>query len=85
MSRTRISQREARRMKKRIAELENVFAQQRNAWVSEWPRGVHISSLTCPTDATAAIRITRKLGHAVVCTTGRSADVVDFYALPLAK
>lgn len=81
----KISQREARRMKKRIAELEDTFARQRRSWASEWPRGVLVGSLTSSTDTIPrVIQTARKLGHAVVCATGRDNNTVDFYALPLA-
>ena len=41
-----ISQREARRLLKRVTELERKESTRANAWVSDWPGGVHIATVT---------------------------------------
>lgn len=82
---SRVSQREARRLRKRVAELEQEESRRRRAWASDYPGGVQITSTkwesagsTVPT----AISTARKLGHAVVAIT-ESDGLVRFLALPL--
>lgn len=80
----KISQREARRMKRRIAELERTLDDQRKAWMSDWPGGIYIDSCRLPSDtAPQSVRIARMLGHAVVAID--AGDELRFHALPLAK
>jgi hypothetical protein len=63
-----ISQREARRLKKRIAELEQIEMNRRNSWSADYPGGTHFWTLTVADDSKAAIGTARKLGHAIVAT-----------------
>ena len=77
---TKISQREARALRKRVAELETVLDRQRNAWRAEWPNGVNIATVSHHETAVVA-HVARKLGHAVVVTT--DGDVLRFFALPI--
>ncbi len=81
----KISQREARRLKKRVDELETVLNEQRRSWVSDWPGGVHIASVSwAAPDATCArIKVARQLGHAVVATDADDGKRIEFRALPL--
>ena len=79
---TKISQHEARALRRRVNELETVLDRQRNAWALEWPGGVHITSLV-HNDTAALVMLARKLGHAVVVTTYRGE--LQFRALPIAK
>lgn len=61
-----ISQREARKLRKRVAELENILQRQKRAFTSEWPSSVSIARLI-PSDVhMACIKTARKLDHAVV-------------------
>lgn len=80
----RISQREARRLRKRVAALEDILSQQRRVWGQEWFGGVEIAQTTwAPTDAIpVAVKTARKLGHAVV-VKGDDSGRVQFMALPL--
>lgn len=78
----KISQREARRLKRRVQELERVERSRRGAWAAQWTGGVHLASVSVLPDARAAVLTARKLGHAVVCTTPNELEV-QFYALPL--
>jgi hypothetical protein len=68
MKRKAITQREARALRKRVRELENVLEGQRNAWVREWVGGTHIASFDATQDDNrfASIHTARCLGHAVV-------------------
>jgi hypothetical protein len=77
-----ISQREARRLKKRVDQLEGVLRSQRASWGHVYPGGVNIATVTFAPEHTilTAIRTARKLDHAVVVV--ESGDVVYFYALP---
>lgn len=80
-----ISQREARRLRARVVELEGVIDQQRRRWRGDFPGGTYIG--TCNRDRdwiSGRIEAARMLGHAVVVTTSDDGSI-RFFALPLAK
>lgn len=79
----KISQREARRLRARVIELERMEAERRNSWHVSYPGGVNIVSINVTSDVMAAIKTARKLAHAVVATHEGDATI-RFYALPLA-
>ena len=81
---TKISQREARSLRKRVAELETVLDRQRNAWADSWPGGVNIATFSADREIQTAIRTARSLNHACVVILKGDGDVAVF-ALPLAK
>ena len=64
-----ISQREAKRLRKRVAQLESILDAQKRRWNNEWPGSTVIHRL--PTDAVslAIVATARALSHAVVVTT----------------
>lgn len=81
MSTKPISQKEARRLKARVRQLEIILEEQRRRWGQYWPGGTNITSLSAPDPRLlTAIETARLLGHAVVVTveSGR----IYFYALP---
>lgn len=61
-----ISQREARRTRKELAELRDAQYKQRNRWSSDYPGGTHIETLNLTKEEVAAIYTAQKLGFAVV-------------------
>lgn len=79
----KISQREARRLLKRVKALEHAFSLQRRSWAQEYLGGMQIG--TAKWDALdsrpVAIRTAQKLGHAVVVDAD-SEGLVRFVALP---
>ena len=75
----KISQREAQRLKKRVAELERRESANRYAWSRDWVGGVQIATEALVGNTASLIRLSRKLGHAVVCTADR--NDVRFYAV----
>lgn len=77
----KISQREARALRRRVRELEEVERQRRMTWSSRYPGGTHFRSLAIADAPYVAIATARKLGHAVVVTTDTS-NTLHFYALP---
>jgi hypothetical protein len=81
----RISQREARRLRKRVEELERHFDAQRHAWSGDWPGGVNICTANFENlpSHLASINTARLLGHAVVAVV--SGNSVRFHALPLKR
>lgn len=86
MKRKTISQREARELRRRVAELESQEESRRNAWTHEYPGGVNIAqtAYNASTDfLPAVIHNSRRLGHAVVCVANE--NNIRYYALPLAK
>lgn len=79
----KISQREARALKKRVVELERAENDRRYAWAQEWPNGTKIATETLDSVTGSACRIARKLKHAVVVVTKDNTNTVEFFALPL--
>lgn len=79
-----ISQREARRLKKRVEAYESIERRRANAWNMEWPMGVNIGSVKLSADSAlvGSIRTSRKLKHAVVVSCNENGEVY-FHALPL--
>lgn len=85
MAKKVISQREARRLRKRVDTLESVLTNQRRSYGQEWVGGVDIGRFTFSTSFHAdVIRTARRLGHAVVAV-GDDTDTVRFIALPHPK
>lgn len=64
----KISQREARQLRKRVLVLENIIAQQNRSWVTEWPSNICIGLMGADAVTIARVQTARKLGHAVVVT-----------------
>ena len=62
----KISQREARRLLKRVAELEKQNEQNASAWAREYIGGTNITTITVSDVSHAICRTSRKLGHAIV-------------------
>jgi hypothetical protein len=78
----RISQREARRLRQRVEELEIAEVRRRRGWSADYPGGVHIASVEYSADhrLLVAIGTARRLGHAVVVVE-RSGELL-FYGIP---
>lgn len=83
---SRISQREARRLRKRVAELESQQEGMRRRWSQQYPGGVQIASLQISdgNPVPSIIRTARALEHAVV-VIGDDGQSLRFIALPLPK
>lgn len=77
-----ISQREARELKRRVAELEAMEDRRRNAWADSYPGGTNIATLNIPDSARSEIRVARLLKHAVVVTLSSDGSM-RLHALPL--
>lgn len=73
----RISQREARRLRKRVQVLEQADELRRRVWSSEYPGGVQIECRKWESDhpVPTAIRTARKLAHAVICLEDGNGEV----------
>ena len=70
---SKISQREARSLRKRVAELESERKEMRGRWASEWsPKWTTIGSLTLTTEAFATVKTARLLNHAVIIVPSNS-------------
>lgn len=78
----KISQREARRLKKRVAELEDVERRRLNNWSREWPQGIHLCTLRLQPEHAAVLRTALKLKHFVVVKFDGEVDAM-FYASQL--
>lgn len=77
----KISQREARALRKRVAALEEQARHQRRAWARDYPGGVHIGSQAVDPLTIARIATARKLGHPVVAVPCDQAGLLDLYAV----
>jgi hypothetical protein len=76
-----ISQREARRLKLRVQELERAFWMQRKTWSADYVGGVHLASVIVPTVEATMVRTARKCKHAVVVTVEDN-NTLRLFALP---
>ena len=80
--RRKISQRDARRYRDRVKELENVLKGQRAKWSADWPGGIHVwTEKDQNAETMATFRTARKLGHAVVAVADHDTAVIRFYAV----
>jgi hypothetical protein len=77
-----ISQREARRLRKRVAELEQMIDGRNKRWAREYPGGVGLGWINVDAIAVAQVRTARLLGHAVVVIASDPADKLGLFALP---
>lgn len=78
-----ISQAEARRLKKRVEQLERDERNRRTRFATDYPGGVNIATQTFDAPESflpAVVSNSRKLGHAVVVVA--DGKVLRFYALP---
>jgi hypothetical protein len=80
----KISQREARRLRKRVEELERADNSRRNRWSADWPGGTNICTAKWESNDRVPVTINtaRALRHAVIVTAKEDGTVM-FYALPL--
>jgi hypothetical protein len=80
---SKISQVEARRLRRRVDELERMERGRRMRYATDYPGGVNIASQNhaATTDfLPAVINTSRQLGHAVVCVA--DGNQVRYYAIP---
>jgi hypothetical protein len=78
-----ISQREARRLMKRVAKLETMLMAQRSTYSGTYPGGTHIESVefdTFKNEALVAVKTARRLRHVVVAV--ENGKMLQLYALP---
>lgn len=76
----KISQREARCLRRRVEQLENQARANRNRWSKEWVGGITVTSMAPDAVTIAKVETARALGHAVVVTS--SDGRLYFHALP---
>lgn len=62
----KISQREARKLRKRVAELEKRNEQNASAWAREYIGGINVTTIATHDAPHAICKAVRKLGHALV-------------------
>ena len=78
----KISQREARRWRKRALTAENVLSKQKWKWADSWPEGTIVTSAVLAPDVTSSVKTARVLKHAVVATVADDGRIL-FWGLPL--
>jgi hypothetical protein len=79
----KISQNEARQLKRRVQQLESLERERRMRYARDYPGGVNIAHTTYASGTEflpAVITNSRQLGHAVVCVA--DGNVVRYYAIP---
>ena len=76
----KITQREARRLKKRVAELEQIQAGQRSSWTRQYPGGVHLVNINVEGDSKGRLEGAQMLSHPLVAKL--EGYVVRIYAIP---
>lgn len=78
----KISQREARRLRKRVQELEDREEARLRSWSKDYPGGTHIATVALDPNGAilAAIETALTLRHGVVAATDNGN--VYFYAIP---
>ena len=77
----KISQREARRNKKRMIELQDLLDSQLRVWTSDYPGGCLLATEQFEPTNYAVIAAARKLGHPVVCVPGGKDTYVYLYGV----
>jgi hypothetical protein len=78
-----ISQREARRLRRRVEALEEAIRRQRRLWSQEHPGGTQIRSVEGTPETIAVLRTAAMLRHAIVVVTDTQTHTMRFVALPL--
>jgi len=81
ITRMKISQREARRLRKRNRELEQILEEQQSRWNTEWPCSKLIGDILPGDGIMQAVRTARILNHAVVVVPENAK--LRFFALEL--
>lgn len=74
----KISQREAHRLKMRVAQLEAEKQTQRRGWNRDWPSSTVIRRITTDDVTYTAVDIARRLSHAVVVVPDTNNQLVFF-------
>lgn len=84
---SRISQAEARRLKRRVNQIEEAERLRRVRWRADYPGGTHLGSVDLSGNPRLAGRIegARMLKHAIVATIEGDGVTLNVYALPLAE
>ena len=81
-----ISQREARRLRKRVEELEWNERERRSLWTKEYPGGVNLLTWSNPSvELSEIVRVSQALGHAVVLKRDNSSGHILLYAIKHAE
>jgi hypothetical protein len=78
----KISQREARRLKKRVRELEDQQARRARQWSSEYPGGVHIDTIRITNAEACIIETAQKLGNAIVVKSAGNDQIYVYGVRP---
>jgi hypothetical protein len=67
---SKISQREAQRLRRRVQELERAEKDRRSRWATDYPGGVHIDTIKVSDAEWHIVNTARLLGHAAVVVPG---------------
>lgn len=81
MAATKISQREARRLRAQVRELLLERETRGNAWMRTFPGGVEVCRISNTPSVASLVRLARKLGHYVVCTVDGDDSTIIFHAV----
>lgn len=62
----KISQREARMLRRRVKQLEDAHRNRVSRWGTDYPGGVHVLTVGTTLEQRAALKVVEALGHAIV-------------------
>ncbi len=79
--RRKISQRDARQFKKRVLEFEARDRNRINAWLRDYPGGIHVATFSVSAVVMTIVRTAQILGHPIVVKMDKDADNLRLYAL----
>ena len=71
----KISQREALRLRKRVAEFERIERARHERWGSTYPGGVHIATIPIAPEAWNRCDVARTLDHTLVVTVHTTNEI----------
>lgn len=81
--RTKISQREAHRLRKLVIELERNNRERINRWSNEWPGGgVNIDRIALTSEQYARINVAMKLDHCIVGKLDTNGNLLIYAVKP---
>lgn len=77
----KISQKEARRLQRRVAELEELRRKERSEYTREYPNGIHLLNWEPNAWVFASVKTARRLGAPVMVTHDPDDKTLHFYAV----
>lgn len=74
----KISQREARRLRRKVIELSSIIDSQNKRWAEDWPSSTVICRMVPNSDVLSCVKTARALHHAVVAVAENDGKIAFF-------